>query len=270
MADDQAKPSKNKNPPPTRKCKRLVFQHFPKAGGTSLHKLLEAHFGSGNTHPARRNDLLLYRPSTLRDYTLFSGHYDACSVDRVPSPKTIVTILRDPRKRILSLYNYWRSYRVDFAIRHNLKGPIIANKSNLEQFLSHRSPFVRNHICNIYARWLTGPAIPQALYPLKTSREELVSLAKDRLESMDAVGILEKMKESIHLILSTAGAPTPATIPHENQLNRSLEPYRKEINEAIVSPQCESLLCELTELDREIYDYAQTLLASRIGSTLGL
>ena len=109
----------------------LVFVHIPKTGGTSLHDILVENFRDDEICPERFNNLERWNRDHLVKFNYFSGHFDRTGVNCIPQAKNIITVLRDPKKRVLSLYHYWRSHKDDVVRKANLHGPLIAKKMTL-------------------------------------------------------------------------------------------------------------------------------------------
>ncbi len=90
--------------------RRVAFLHIPKTGGTALHRFLTGQFREDEICPERSNLLGACGSESLARYRLFSGHFDRMTVDRLPTPIVKITLLRNPRDRIISLYRFWRSH----------------------------------------------------------------------------------------------------------------------------------------------------------------
>ena len=89
---------------------RVVFVHIPKTGGTSLHAMLKGLFSDDEIHPERLNNFRDLDAESFTKYRLFSAHMDARTLPAIPDPKFTVTVLREPKARILSLYYFWKSH----------------------------------------------------------------------------------------------------------------------------------------------------------------
>jgi hypothetical protein len=134
---------------------RTVFLHIAKTAGTTLHRLLCANFEPAEICPERLS-LKHLRPDDLSRFHLFSGHYQWDDVCAVPDPKRVVTVLREPRERILSLYYFWRSHTWEHIDRHDLIGPRAARTRSLLEFLHSPESILREAIDNCFARSLVG------------------------------------------------------------------------------------------------------------------
>lgn len=111
----------------------LCFLHVPKCGGQSVERALEAalpdgavaprgaDFGGCRTVSSRTSfedvdewvrSLIAIRDEevdSLRDYRVVAGHFMLPTLLRIAPPARIVTVLREPRARLLSLYLFFRT-----------------------------------------------------------------------------------------------------------------------------------------------------------------
>jgi len=125
----------------------------------------------------------------LGTYNVVSGHFSLPTLSQITDPSSIVTILREPRTRLISLYVYWRipeiyerwnPYRVDV---HALRP--------LSEFLSepYLAPVTDNQICRML---LYGDSrVPSANFIAKTDIETVALDAIKRLSTLGFVGLLE-------------------------------------------------------------------------------
>ena len=117
----------NPDPPcPAGRRKRLVFLHLPKTGGTALHQQLLTNFRPEEVCPIRFSRLVEQPREALERYVFFSGHFNFDHVRHIPGETYVVTVLREPRQRILSNYYFWKRHRAEVVERQNLEGPRIA------------------------------------------------------------------------------------------------------------------------------------------------
>jgi len=97
--------------------------HIPKTGGTSLHDILVGNFCPEEICPERFNALKKYSQEELARYSYFSGHFDRESINYISADKDIITLFREPKARILSLYYFWKAHKNSHIEKHNLEGP---------------------------------------------------------------------------------------------------------------------------------------------------
>jgi hypothetical protein len=238
---------------------RTVFLHVPKTAGTSLHRLLCAHVEPAEICPERFG-LQSLRPEELARFRLFSGHFQWDDVAIVPEPRRVVTMLRDPRERLLSLYYFWRSHSWEHIERYDLNGPRAARMRSLLEFLRSPESSLQEAIDNRFTRSLVGQTSFELLRAGTMSEQEAQEIAARRLEQMTAVGFFDDFGQSARLIHERLDLPTPKTIPHDmNKEDSSGAPFleRQESREEIGPDICREL-DRLTRLDAPLYEEARS------------
>jgi hypothetical protein len=119
----------------------LISVHFPKAGGASLRKSLQAALGAERVlfdyvdnpaDPAGRFRLdparfLRERPRDTGGYAAVHGHFHPSKYERIePRERLLVTILREPLDNLVSIYRFWRHMPPqgdvlhDYFLKHRL------------------------------------------------------------------------------------------------------------------------------------------------------
>ena len=235
----------------------IVFLHIPKTGGTSLHEILVENFRDEEICPERFNRLEHWNSDDLAQFRFFSGHFDRGGLDRIPQQKSVISIFRDPKRRILSLYYFWRSHKDAVIKRANLHGPRIAKQMPLLEFLRNRSDSVPQNIDNMLARTLLGKISIGRNGEYLCPKPEVLPRVTEYIERMAAFGIMEEFDESAQHILSTLGFPIPERIPHARNSESLNDPNLERIEREPVTPEIEAELERLTEMDQQIYEYAR-------------
>ncbi len=263
---------------------RLVFVHIPRSGGTTLHHILADAVSSEKVCCARHNTLWLCSGADLASARLFSGHYDRNCVAFVPGREIkVVTILREPRRRLLSLYDYLRAHRPRAIDANNLALAAAARKYKLSDFLEAAVEINPAAVDNTYLRAFGGrlpfhrweqaaePHAPRTLSDFGCSVEDLCDRAADFLQSMATVGILEQFDTSLRAIFSAFHLDAPksvtvrqrlADIVQDNEMLEPIEPYALSHSE-------ELRIDELTKYDLELYKLGKVYLAESIGLQTG-
>lgn len=211
----------------------IAFSHIPKTGGLTLESILRRNFGMSHVTVFYRrvSKQAIYRASDFRrDLRIhprirsLSGHALKAhsDLDEVGIPIKWYTLIRDPAKRFLSLYQHQYSrgrdqYRIPFQ--------------------EWMETFVRT---NQMVRWIAG--------------EEDLEAAKQLIDEKFAfVGVMEKYDASLVLLKRAVGMPRlnigyerPVNkAPNEevrNQILASYDKYRDEVEQRNV-------------LDRALYDF---------------
>lgn len=203
----------------------ISFLHLEKTAGVSMTTLL-----TGLFHPEQidQDPTRTIAPHVSRRFSgrsltdinrraLVYGHYDLPTLRQLASERVIVTLLRDPMQRILSLYYYWRntdlsSLRADASF----KAVEMTHHCTLLEFLGSEALVVRNHIDNLYARRLTGFYGSAHDDLLVDAPDRALSAALAGLETIDFVGVTEHMHPSVAALSAYLGFAPPATIPWQN------------------------------------------------------
>jgi hypothetical protein len=241
----------------------LGFLHFEKCGGIALTRWLTQQFHPRQINADPHRDLaphLFARVETLAPYPLVWGHYDLALLTRDDPARRIISLLRDPCDRLESLYFYWRSVdpaRIDpdlsFAVAQ-------AHRLSLEEFLDGDDPLMRDLIDNVYTRRLTGLyATGAAVDPLVADPLAALDCARAALDRLDAVGITERMEESVAHFAAQLGLALPretlrANVTADN--HRTAGGFFRPMRRGLRGEAVQAALERRTALDRVLYDRA--------------
>lgn len=248
---------------------QIQFLHLEKTGGTALSVHMSRRFhpaqiapdlagmqaaaGSVSTND-RFPDLTTETRWTARQTRLLCGHYDLPALREISGdlPKYRVTVLREPRARLLSLYNYWR------AITNSTAPEIrIAQTHDLRAFLAHPDPIIRNAIDNLYVRRLTGLYADAGSDPFRTNPDAALSHALKSLGHFDRVGVSEDMDSLGRHIAHDLDVKGLGKVPRLNALASMMakgHPGIQAVEPAPIAPEAEALLAFHTRFDRIVYD----------------
>jgi hypothetical protein len=123
---------------------RLLHLHVPKTAGTALRDAFKkARGGSLRIFP--HYDERQFKGINADDYDVFSGHFGFKTASEIGGD--IITILRNPVDRFLSVYYFWRELHASGAeISPNT---IIASKYSINDFVTIRDePFMLEEFFN--------------------------------------------------------------------------------------------------------------------------
>lgn len=244
---------------------RLVFLHIPKCGGTTLHNMLVEWYGQPNMHPERHNGLYYYSARDLASKTLFSGHYDYYSTQLVPGTPRLITFLRDPRSRLISLYHFHRSHREELIERFDLTLARWANQYDIDEYFANEQ--VRTHpaINNSIARHLSNqPQLGRTAgdtdagdIPVEVLRDQAIA----NLATFDFVGLMEDYDASIARLTTILSKHAPEQIERARNFETLIEnnPNMKRIEKQTPTDKTHSLLDDLVREDETVYSFARTL-----------
>jgi hypothetical protein len=247
----------------------VSFLHFERTAGTTLATLLTQHF-----HPLQiaTAPLQLDAPDTdglleaIDDHKLVWGHYDLPSFERLSARRRVITILREPTERILSLYYFWRSIHPSQLETFDDSRVLQAQALGLLDFLHSDLAPLRDSIDNVYVRRLAGlNGGGTQNDPLGQDPHRCLEQALAALHKMHFVGIVEHMGETLAglqaaLAIDLGGAPLRLNESASNPTNHPTV-YRHCEREALTA-EIQGALAHLTRLDRIIYKTClDTLLA---------
>lgn len=255
---------------------RFVFIHIPKTGGTMLHVLLEEAIGIENVSRERHNTLWRSTGAELSKARLFSGHYDRRCLSVVPGPSPrVVTILREPRQRLLSVYKYLRAHTEAVVQKQNLELASAARRLTYGKFLEAALHINPASVDNTYlrafgaylpvARW-EQRAEPMAIKPLSELGDDTISDTMVRavkfLNSFAAIGILENFEQSLRTIFLSLGLAAPVNYVARQRLDDLVtdNPAFEPIDNFDITPEDREIEYELTRFDAMLYQNAKRLL----------
>ncbi len=233
----------------------VSFLHLEKTAGMSVLSVLAAQFHPLQIDADIRREFPPHVLSPLPQFLvprvrrckLAFGHYDLPSLRRLGPGRFTFTLLRCPRERILSLYDYWRAQAaLDLGWNGMNQAVLAAQRASLTEFLTTDNPFVINYIDNLYVRRLTGQYAFGNRDPLAEDPEYWLAQAQQALASLDYVGLTENMASSLAHLSARLGFDPPAAMP---RVNITASNRRR----AVPDPIGEAALARLTRLDDELY-----------------
>lgn len=223
---------------------RFFFMHLQKTGGTTLVHRLPRHFHPAQIYPnASDGDAfistisvrhLVERWMARRDEVrIVAGHFPLCTTELLGSEFTTLTMLRAPVERTLSY------------LRHHVMMTPDDRHKPLEEI--YEDPFrfdglVHNHMVkmlSLSSREMTEGALTRIDFD-----ENRLAAAKERLASIDVVGVQERFEDFWRELASRFGWDLG-------------EPARS--NETVpvdVSDQFRARIAEDNSLDIELYEHA--------------
>lgn len=232
----------------------LVFVHVPKAAGTSLKDII------GRVYAGRPVLYFLPRTGALERFralpaaargrcAVLAGHepfgfhdaFDGCGVR-----PAVITVLRDPVARVLSLFGY-----IHREPDHPEHARFVERGVTLAQVYDEATlPAFDNH----QVRFLAGPGAFEKPFGGLT-RGDLEQAKRNLAEGCRAFGLRERFDESLGWFRRELD--WPAVQPTE--LNRSPEGAEQ------VGKADRALIEKHNELDGELYDSARALFDERVG-----
>ena len=249
-----------------------VFQHIPKAGGTSLHATLAAALDQP-LFPERRNGLGNWPAATLAQGRFFSGHFDSATLALIPGRAVrVVTMLRDPAARLMSLYRYLRSIQPGAARqqKRNMNLVRLARAHDAAAFFAHPALAAHPSIDNAQTRQLAGalglksweshPA-PDGAQPLAQDSTALPR-AIAHLEAIAGVALLEH-PATVPPLFDALGLEPPPVLPHSNRTDENSGTWFDPAPPVEVTDKIRFALTAHIEIDTQLYYAALQMLTER-------
>jgi hypothetical protein len=254
-----------------------VFLHVQKTAGTSLQNMLVETFGEAQVYREHGDALYLHSPAELSSYALFAGHFTHDSLSFIPRRKVnVFTFVREPKERLLSLYNFWRAHEPDAPAFH--AGMQLAKQVGPEEFFRHdetlKSEETWNHMtwCLMGGRrWHEW----RELLAHKGAKERRRALAglrsaiRKQLASFAFVGLQEDFARSCALLFGILGRPCPSERSDHSVERLSTEHrYIRNISKPPITSGVSEAMDSLSELDAILYEEARALHLERYGEVL--
>ena len=194
---------------------KLVFMHFQKTGGSTVHACLVDLFRPEEVCPERLQTIARWPPQLLKDFKYISAHASLHDLRFVPRPVKIVTFLRDPIERSVSLFEYWASYNDRNIDLYALSAPRLAKALGLRGLFATENFDLCGFVWNLYARGFVKD-LPDTAEGLSGDRNRILDTALDAIETLDFVGITEDMSASMAEMSSSLEIPNTYRNQREN------------------------------------------------------
>lgn len=189
----------------------IAFLHVPKCGGTSLavavqaalpdHRWAPWTFDPDQFGPYADRELsdelrerTLPEPGALRDYDAAIGHFSLPSLLTRFDAVDVVTILREPRCRLLSHHQYWRNLDRALEAAHDTWADINALAHELEFGDWLADPRVAYQTDNLFARMLVPhhPGIRPNAFIGQADVPAVLDAALSQIERLGWADVIER------------------------------------------------------------------------------
>jgi hypothetical protein len=231
----------------------LIFLHLPKTAGSTLTTVLRwqsRRFGPEGMLRLTSveegfAELDRLSPEQLIRLRVLMGHFPYGVHEHLPMPSRYITMIRDPVKRVVSVYRFVLSRPA-----HPVHGIVTSSSMTLDEYVT--SGVHSRQVENALTRQLAGIA--------EEDDEELtdrhLQAATANLQSFLAVGLTERFDESLILFKRILGWSTPF------YFSRNVS--RAGPSPVGVSSDVLERIAERNALDLQIYELARSLFRSNV------
>lgn len=253
----------------------IAFLHIPKTAGIALRKALEAalrprwpgrtvfgahfsdrsHFGGFQRFETldcdRLDTQLSLDPAPLDPApALLAGHASYATLTTLCPSAQLLTLLREPRSRLLSLWLYWRT-RTDEQLRPwGEWGQVVRYaRRPLAEFLSCRSVACQTDNLTVRMLLWPHPRIPDADFIRPQEDSRLVEEAAERLRSFAFVDLVENPAWPAHLSRWVGQPVSPTRV---NETPAAPASVRSPLSDEL-TPQALALLDARSRLDLALW-----------------
>ncbi len=240
--------------------KPAIFLHIQKTAGTTIVNIARSAYGNENvishgdflnavSHFPHEKNFRINRQviDNFHNLPFLSGHFGFDFSKQYKQNRFFFTFLRDPAERILSFYHFCKNQDPDLFKIYR-----ICRQTTIDEFLSMglTDPAVKSFIWNNQVWQLAcgfGNMDNRGLSSF--TADELIELAIHHLKDFSYIGFVETFEKDRNNILNALGIAVPA-----EKIVLNANPDRPVFDDLPQSTQ--SLLLELTEMDRVLYKKA--------------
>ncbi|WP_306151161.1 sulfotransferase family 2 domain-containing protein [Roseovarius sp. MMSF_3281] len=180
----------------------IVFLHIPKTAGQTIHSELARVMGETQVSPIRVHTQAKTPEEQFPEgYRLYSGHIDWVALDKVPQPRFVFTVLRDPLERIASFYFYLLRQAQDMTEKQRAEpsrvGMRMIMDNSVDDYFFGGNPqwkkFINDHYNSPYCAYLVTGKIRGFSSVARQPRKRLVNRAVQAAEKLNAIYSVDRL-----------------------------------------------------------------------------
>ena len=222
---------------------RIAIVHIGKTGGTSVRTALTPYYKANQVCPYQFEAQYPSNLTAVAHYRLYDTHFGFDLASRLDAK--LVTVVRNPFDRLISLYHYWREVPSDNG------GPGWAKRVDFDRFLEIACtvPAIQADTFNAQTWQLAFSHLPAARQNfLHLSDDDILRQAIKNLQSFTIVGVTEAMEDLFREMNERLGLKGRLTAQRMNVTG-----VRIELDDVKVSTR--RRMVELIHLDLALYDH---------------
>lgn len=232
---------------------KTIFLHIPKAGGSTLHSIINRNYAkeniftisyNSNAWRLSANDFKSISPDKIKNITLLKGHM-FFGLHKYLNEKDVkyFTFLRNPVERIISLYYFIRN-----SPKHYLYNKIIENNLSIKEFALSDISW---ELDNCMTRLISG----EDNVDINNCTIDVYNKAIQNIDNYFCfVGISEKYDESLILL--------------KNRFGWKHYPFYRKLNvtsgKKVVANEIRTKIAERNKFDMKLYEWAKIKLEEDI------
>lgn len=223
----------------------LIYFHVTKAAGTSIENALHNYFGENRVLlNVTKDDYLATPPCDIRKYKALAGHISHdLALPYITNKTILITVLREPRNRIRSLYNYFRSLNGSYPV------VLLAKKYEFFEWINCKESVVLDQIQNSAIRQFT----PGSYWNIHNAANPdlILEYALKFIKSFNLIGTVENLEDFSIQLHKTTGIKFDCS----SKLNRSNQDFTSNVSDAYL----DEWLMKMSSLDLAFYNRVKEL-----------
>jgi len=245
-----------------------IFIHIQKTAGTSLKNMLREIYGE-KLYSEYADTLHGKPPCVLSEYECFAGHFNYDSLRYIPhSKKRLITFIRNPKERLISLYHFLRSHAESHPI-HKIKthdnGAALANKYMIHEFFENKELINQSGFWNhmtwaimgneTWLQWKSEMSNSEEAEwnVISESKREIIN---QRIREFFFIGTQENFDECCKTLFLKLGRSYSNDIRRDHSIEKiaAIDPHFKLIERQIYDDRLDCILDKYTTLDKIIHE----------------